>query len=753
MSVLYNPRRAKRTDPISAALDSWTRADAKAESDHPRRKSPFVVGVESGFGRPSRGGEGIMRHVTLSLLVIAGLIVVPLSAIRGVLAAAPADKSPVGRQISGFELHDYLGATHRLDEWAGKKAVVVVFLGTECPIAKLTAPRLAELAARYEDKGVAFIGIDSNAQDSLADIAHYARKHKIAFSILKDPGNVVADLFGAERTPDAFVLDSGRTIRYRGMIDNQYGVGYTRPAATNNYVADALDALLAGKEVNQPATEPAGCFIGRVHRVVAGGTDSGGEVTFSKQISPILNQHCVNCHREGQVAPFALTSYDEAAGWAETIVEVVAGGRMPPWHANPQYGHFTNDARLSDSDKELIFAWVRGGCPEGEKSDLPPAPTFVEGWRIPKPDVVLKMPKPYEIPAQGVVAYQTFVLDMDFPTDRWILAAELRPGNRRVTHHLVLFFRPPGSSGIDPREPLLNLVAGFAPGMPPANYASIACRRIPAGSKLVLQAHYTPNGSPQVDQSEVGLVFGDAQKVRKEVTVAAAINFQFRIPAGAKDHTVRANYRFDEETLLCALTPHMHLRGKAFQFQAIYPDGREEILLDVPRYDFSWQNTYELAMPKSMPAGTQVVCTARFDNSTDNPANPDPNVAVTWGDQTWQEMVVGTMSVTSMEQDLALGSPSVQDLGDGQYEVQFAYRPRRKVEAVYLAGNFNGWKPAGQRMDGPDADGRYTARVRLKGGNYEYKFVLDGKQWRSDPGNPDHITQFQNSLLRVGGQN
>ncbi|HEX4143870.1 MAG TPA: redoxin domain-containing protein [Pirellulales bacterium] len=691
-----------------------------------------------------------MRRTILILLVFAGLIVAPLLAIRFVVAAAPTDRSLVGRQISGFELHDYLGAMRRLDQWAAKKAVVVVFLGAECPIAKLIGPRLAELADRYEDKGVAFIGIDSNAQDSLADIARYVHEHKIEFPILKDPGNVVADLFGAVRTPDAFVLDASRTIRYRGMIDNQHAVGYSRPAATENYVADALDQLLAGKEVSRPATEPAGCFIGRVHRTVDSGAATGDTVTYSKQIAPIFNQHCVNCHREGQVAPFVLTSYDEAAGWAETIVEVVTGGRMPPWHANPEYGHFRNDIRLSDADKELIYAWVRGGCAEGNKADLPQPPTFVEGWRIPQPDLVLKMAEPYEIPDRGVVAYQTFELDADFPTDRWVQAAELRPSNPSVTHHLVLFFHPPGSDQVDPRETLLNLIAGYGPGMPPAIYAPTACRRIPAGSKLMIQAHYTPNGSPQVDQSEVALVFGDEKKVKKEVTVAAAINFTFRIPPGAKDYAVEAVHEIDEDMLLHAVTPHMHLRGKAFRFEAKYPDGRQEVLLDVPRYDFSWQNTYNLIEPKPMAAGTEIICTARFDNSAENPVNPDPTVTVTWGDQTWQEMAVGTMNVSLMEQDLSLGSPSLKELGSGEYEASFFYRPPHKVDAVYLAGSFNDWKPDGQRMDGPDADGRYTTRVRVKPGDYQYKFVLDGKHWRADPGNPVHAGQHQNSVLHVG---
>jgi len=699
-----------------------------------------------------KGGEGIMRHVTFALLFVVAFvfafIVGPWFAIRLLIAATPNDQALVGRQIAAFELHDYLGAIHRLDEWAGKKALVVVFLGDQCPVAKLVGPRLVELAARYEDKGVAFVGIDSNAQDSLADIAHYAREHKITFPILKDPGNVVADLFGAVRTPDAFVLDSGRTVRYRGMIDNQHTVGSSRPAATKNYVADALDELLAGKEVSQSATEPAGCFIGRVHRAV-----SGSDVTYSKHIAPIFNQNCVGCHRPGQVAPFALTSYDEAAGWAETIVEVVAGGRMPPWFASPKYGHFLNDARLSDSDKELIFTWVRNGCPAGESSDLPQPAKFVDGWRIPKPDMVLKMSEPYEIPDRGVVAYQTFELDAEFPVDRWVQAGELRPSNPSVTHHMVLFFHPPGRASVDPTETLVNLIAGYGPGMPPSIYSPTACRRIPAGSKLLIQAHYTPNGSPQVDQSEVGLVFADPDKVQKEITVTGAINFFFNIPPGAKDYELRAVHGFDEDMLLFALTPHMHLRGKAFRFEAKYPDGRQEVLLDVPRYDFSWQNQYDLVEPKPMPAGTDIICTALFDNSADNPSNPDPTASVTFGEQTWQEMMVGTMNVSSMEQDLSLGAPKVKELGNGQYEATFAYKPNRKVEKVCLAGSFNEWTPDGQAMDGPDPEGRYTARLSLKPGKYQYKFVLDGTHWRADPGNPDHAGQHENSVLHVGSEN
>jgi hypothetical protein len=236
------------------------------------------------------------------------------------------------------------------------------------------------------------------------------------------------------------------------------------------------------------------------------------------------------------------------------------------------------------------------------------------------------------------------------------------------------------------------------------------------------------------------------------MTVAAALNWQFRIPAGANDHVVESSQKFDDDTLLWALTPHMHLRGKSFRFVAIDPDGKEEILLDVPRYDFNWQNTYGLAERKLLTAGTVIRCTAVYDNSSDNLANPDPKSAVTWGDQTWQEMMVGSLAVSLADQDLSLGLPKTKRLDDGQYEVTFAYRPQGKVDAVYLAGSFNDWQATGLKMDGPDADGRYVAQLTLQPGLYEYKFVIDGTRWKADPGNPTRVTYFRNSQLRLGDE-
>ena len=293
----------------------------------------------------------------------------------------------VAEKIGDFTLQDYLGANRSLSEWRDKRAVVVVFLGTECPLAKLYGPRLAELAAEYEPKGVAFVGIDANQQDSLLEIGHYVRVHKIDFPVLKDTVGKVADQFGATRTPEAFVLDGDGNVLYHGRIDDQFGIGYQRTTEVKRDLANALDEVLAGKPVTTPATEPVGCYIGRAKQ-----KPPTGEVTYTNQIARLVDQHCVRCHRPGRIAPFTLTSYDDVAAWAETMCEVMNDGRMPPWHANPKYGHFANDAHMPAADKQLFRQWVDNGMPEGDPADLPEPTKYVDGWQIPTPDVVLRMP-------------------------------------------------------------------------------------------------------------------------------------------------------------------------------------------------------------------------------------------------------------------------------------------------------------------------------------------------------------------------
>lgn len=554
-------------------------------------------------------------------------------------------------KIEDFSLRDFRGKEWSLSGARNAKLIVVAFIGNDCPLAKLYAPRLEELSKKYRDRGVEFIAINSNVQDLPTEMAAFARIHGVTFPLLKDPGNTIADRFGAERTPEVFVLDGTQAIRYRGRIDDQYLIGIQRPSATRRDLADALDALLAGKSVAQPTTETIGCRIGRVAK-----STGSTEVNYSKHIAPIFQKRCVQCHRPGEIGPFPLTSYTETVGWGETILEVVRENRMPPWHADPKIGHFRNNSRLSDVERDLIAKWVGAGCPEGNPKDCPPPLAYKDGWTIGEPDRVVYMSdKPYPVPAEGVVEYQHIVVDPGFTEDKWVKAAEVRPGNRAVVHHVIVFVRRPNSGGT-PFD--LELIGGYAPGMPAVVGFPGMAALIPKGSKLVFQMHYTPNGSATQDRSAIGFKFADPSTIKYRARAGMAINVALKIPPHADNHEVVAKYRFPADSLLVTLTPHMHLRGKSFKYELVHVDGRRETILDVPRYDFNWQLRYELKEPLKIPKGTVLICTAHFDNSENNLANPDPNKTVRWGDQTWEEMMIGWFTSATPVAPKSSASPS-----------------------------------------------------------------------------------------------
>ncbi len=376
---------------------------------------------------------------------------------------APAEKTAIiGRQVDDFTLEDYRGTKHSLADYAKSPAVAIVFLGTECPLAKLYGPRLAELAAAYEDRGVTFLGVDANSQDALTEIAAYARNAGIKFPILKDSGNVLADALGAARTPEVFVLDKDRAVRYHGRIDDRLGIGYVRQQAATDFLGDALNQLLAGEPVKTASVDSVGCLIGRVRK-----PSTNAEVTYSNQIARILQNRCVECHREGEIAPFAMSNYSEVAGWAESIAEVVRERRMPPWHADPKAGHFRNDRSMPEAEKELIYQWVAAGAPEGDASQLPEPKQYVAGWTLPtKPDVVFTVQEePYKVPADGVVNYQFFVVDPKFTEDKWVKASQIIPGSAPVVHHVLCFVQPPGGGREQFDANGLGFLSAYVPGL------------------------------------------------------------------------------------------------------------------------------------------------------------------------------------------------------------------------------------------------------------------------------------------------
>jgi peroxiredoxin len=548
---------------------------------------------------------------------------------------------PPGKTLADFTLKDTEGREVSLGSFKDKKAIVVVFVGTQCPINNLYQPRLAELYKEFAPQGVAFLAINSNWQDSAKAIAEHAKKYEIPFPVLRDEDNRVADLFNAGRTPEAFVLDGKCSIRYQGRIDDRYGLDYQRPQAKRHDLAEALKEVLAGKKVTTAKTPVAGCIIARKTT-----PKKEGPVTYAKDISRILQKNCQDCHRPGQIGPMSLLTYRDARAWSETIKEVVRDKRMPPWYADPRYGHFSNDRSLPAKEREALLAWIDQGMPKGDDKDLPPPRVFPEVWKIGKPDVIIRMPEEFDVPAEMPklgVPYKHFMVQTDFDEDRWVERAEAKPGAAAVVHHIIAFVLPPGERFF-PGSPRTPTLCGTAPGEMPLILPPGMAKKIPKGSKIVFQMHYTPNGKVQKDRSEIGLIFAK-KPPQKEVVTIPIYNLFFSIPPGDDNFKLEQTYTFKKDGAIVGFMPHMHLRGKDFLYRAKYPDGKSEILLSVPRFNFNWQSVYRPAKEIPMPEGTVLECVAHFDNSAKNPNNPDPTATVRWGDQTWEEMMVGWVDI------------------------------------------------------------------------------------------------------------
>jgi mono/diheme cytochrome c family protein len=405
-------------------------------------------------------------------------------------------------------------------------------------------------------------------------------------------------------------------------------------------------------------------------------------VTFSRDVAPIFYKNCTSCHRPGEIAPMSLITYKDARPWAKSIGTRVSSGTMPPWHADPAYGHFLNDRRLSDADRTTIARWVAGGALEGNASDLPPPPTYASGWTIGQPDAVFSMQEDYPVPAAGTIAYQYFEVPTNLTEDKWIQAFEVKAGNPKVVHHVIVFARAPetpeprpaapavprpaplfeftpgedipaGQSGgpeppPDQRKPLGPNdrpapkmgppVGGFAPGQFVRVYQEGTAMKLPAGSVLILQMHYTAASQPSTDRTRIPVKYA-ARAPQTQLHWASLVNGALHIPPGAADHRVDAEMTIGRDITMWSMLPHTHVRGKRWTYEAIYPDGRKETILSVPKYDFNWQTDYVFTQPLKFPKGTKIHATAWYDNSAANPSNPDPGKDVWWGDQTWEEMM------------------------------------------------------------------------------------------------------------------
>jgi len=561
--------------------------------------------------------------------------------------------------MPSFSLPTTTGSEYRFDQVPKKLQLVVCFLGTECPLAQLYGPRLVKLAADFQNRGVVFVGVDSNVQDSMDELRTYTEKYEISFPMVKDYDQSVAEFFHATRTPEVVVVDAQGTVQYQGRIDDQYQPGLSRSSAKQHDLRDAISAVLERRPILNSRTEAVGCLIGR-SRALA----EHGEITYCNQVSRILNAQCVECHRDAEIGPFALTDYDEVVGWADMMLEVIEQGRMPPWHANPKFGHFKNTRHMPQQAKDQLAQWVASGMPYGNAANLPKPAELAEKYPHLQhtaglnevPDAEFSMhDSPFHVPPEGTVEYQYFVVDPGFTEDQWVRSAKVIPGNRSVVHHAIVFIRPPDGAKFRG----VSWLSAYVPGQQTRSYPTGLARRIPAGSKLVFQMHYTPNGTDAEDITKVVMSFADRKDVTHEVFTEVAIDQEFEIPPGATNHQVSMSLRhLPPKSRLLGIAPHMHLRGKSFRLTS-HRGTKQNVLLDVPQYDFNWQHSYVFAEPLKLDDWDSLDCVVAFDNSSQNPANPDPSQHVMWGDQTWDEMAIAFFEIAQpLEKAMVSEGPS-----------------------------------------------------------------------------------------------
>jgi thiol-disulfide isomerase/thioredoxin len=606
-----------------------------------------------------RLSSGSLRPLALLIpLVLPGVTV---RAENGVVV----DK--LNKKIDNLTLPSAGGERISLHDLKDKKALVVVFLSFECPVSNSYAPILAELSQAYRDKQVAFLAIDSS--EDAVQIAKQAAEFKLPFPVFKDEHFQAADAFKADTVPTAFVLDHNFILRYRGRIDDGFAARLKRNArVTRSDLKQALDELLAGKPVSLPATRPVGCPIARRHA-----ERKEGAVTYYRDVLPILQKNCQECHRPGAVGPFALMTYKQAVNWAGDIKEYTQDRTMPPW--KPVEGPaFHNERKLSEKDLRTLAAWVDGGTPEGDAKDAPQPRQFVEGWQLGQPDLVLTVPEEMTVGASGPDLFRCFILPTGVTEDRYVTSVQVRPGNSRIVHHSLNYFdksgkarelenkarlkgnkgedRGPGYSsdmglGFVPKSGEVGGLGGWAPGQMARHLPNGYGYFLPAGSDVVLQLHYHRDGRVEKDRTCIGLYFARGGKTKRWKGMIIQGRFLV-VPANNDHYRVTGGLEVLQECRLYSVMPHMHMLGREIKVTLTPPAGRPTTLVAIKDWDYNWQETYFLKEPIDIQPGTRLEVEAFYDNSAKNPNNPfSPPRLVFFGDETTNEMCYVFLGATA----------------------------------------------------------------------------------------------------------
>jgi mono/diheme cytochrome c family protein len=548
-----------------------------------------------------------------------------------------------------FQLPDTEGVRHTPAEFRHSKAVVFVFVSAHCPASNASAPELARIHAAYAPRGVSFYAVQSNAE---------ARRSGLPFPVLLDSHQQLARYTGVETTPEAAVLSPAGELLYRGRVDARLG--------------SALDEILAGKPVAVKFTKAAGCPI----------PPADAPPTFTRDVASILYQHCATCHHPGEVAPFPLLTYQDAAKRAKLIATVTASRYMPPWQPEPGYGHFQGERRLRDADIATLRRWAEARAPEGDPAQLPPAPHFPEGWQLGPPDMTIRMPKPFSIAADGPDQYMCFVIPLHLTADKYVRAMEFRPEARSVVHH-ALFLLDAGHIGRQKGESYpcfgtpgflpSGALGGWTPGMQPARMPDGLQLILRKDSDLVMQIHYHPTGKPETDQSALGLYFTDKPPTKWVADIPLG-SHRIDIPPGERAYKVRDHFTTPVDVEAVGIIPHAHYICKEMDGWAILPDGRKQWLIRIRDWNFNWQEQYRYVTPVKLPADTDLEMEFTYDNSDANPRNPNhPPKRVVWGPDTTDEMAGLHVQVVPEDMDdwhelgQALWGKFMRSVGGGFY--------------------------------------------------------------------------------------
>ncbi|MFC3078438.1 redoxin family protein [Phenylobacterium terrae] len=553
-------------------------------------------------------------------------------------AAAETAETPLPASVDNFMLADQNLDSHELYRLADAKAVVIVTHGNGCPVMRNTNPAIKALRDKYKAQGVEFLYLNSNLQDKREAIVEEAKEYGYDIPILMDVNQLVGEQLGVTRTAEVFVIDpKSWKVVYRGPVDDRVTYERQKAKAEKHFAADALDALMAGRPVAQAKVQAAGCLIDFPERAKRA---EHAKISYVHDIAPIVREKCVACHQPGGIGPMTLTNYEMIKGFSPMIREVIRTDRMPPYHADPSVGKFHDDKSLSPQQIKTLVHWIEAGAPRGEGED-PLAKVKFEApeWPLGKPDLVLDIPA-YDIPETGIVDYQRPAIPWPLTEGRWLRASTIKVEQRQGVHHILTGYMkemPADGKGNESRWGAS--VGGYAVGSESTISPDDVGTYVPGGGAIGFQNHYTPFGKAATDRSKIALYFyPEGQKPKMVMRGITIMDPTITIPANTARHKEVAYLIFPKDALLYSAFPHAHYRGHSSDLTIEYPDGTRKLLLSLPKYDFNWQRAYEFAEPIKVPAGSRLIATYTYDNSKRNPANPDPEKVVTWGDQSFEEM-------------------------------------------------------------------------------------------------------------------